>query len=349
MTSDQMRALSTRQIAALSTSAIVALTTDQVTALTPNQVCSLSTTQHAALTTDQITHLSVGSPIILDLNGNGVLSQSIDSGVRFDLFANGQQTPTGWADPGDGFLVLDRNHDGKINDGSELFGDATLRTNGQKATDGYAALADLDSNRDGQISLGDINFADLKIWTDSNSNGVSDPDELHALSDYAITSLNLATTSTTNLENGNVVGLVSNYQTDDRQTHGMADVWFQADRNKAVLAATAPQAMLSIEPTPMQMGVAGLVDAMASYGHHRADRKLDFYADEVDDATLRTAAPVNRSSTTNQLVQVLSQFDANGNQIMGQNSRQNAVASLTATDPSQPPDNTAGLLTIGKG
>ena len=76
------------------------------------------------MSTPQFQSLHLGSPLILDLN-NGVLSQSLQQGVRFDLFGQGQSVTTGWLDPGDGFLVLDRNLDGVINDGTELFGDAT--------------------------------------------------------------------------------------------------------------------------------------------------------------------------------------------------------------------------------
>lgn len=70
--------------------------------------------------------LSLSTPLIPDLNNNGVLSQGIEAGVHFDLFASGQQSATCLTDPGDEFLVFDRDGDGRINEGTELFGDATV-------------------------------------------------------------------------------------------------------------------------------------------------------------------------------------------------------------------------------
>ena len=112
----------------------------------------MSTTQIAALVT-------LSTPIILDLDGNGVQTMSYSSGVKFDLFAQGQEVQTGWVSSGDGLLVLDRNHDGQINDGSELFGSSTTLASGAKAEDGYQALSELDSNLDGVISQEDEGFS----------------------------------------------------------------------------------------------------------------------------------------------------------------------------------------------
>ena len=308
----------------------------------------MSSDQKNARPANLFLNLGNGTPLILDLNDNGVMSQSIDSGVRFDLFATGTQVATGWTDPGDGFLVLDRNHDGLINDGTELFGDSTFLANGKKANDGYQALADMDSNHDGFISNTDINFADLKVWTDTNSNGITDAGELLTLQDLGVVSLDVNATPTSTKDNGNTLGLVSNYQTNDGNTHTLADVWFVADKPKAASAITTPN-LPPIAPTEMQMGVTSLVDALASYGHHHIIRKLDMYADEGNEAFPRTASPVSMSSTTNQLVQALSQFDANGNQVVGQNNQQSTIAGLAATDPNKQTDSTAGLLTVGKG
>ncbi|MBK6559925.1 MAG: hypothetical protein IPG16_22950 [Comamonadaceae bacterium] len=73
------------------------------------------------------------TPLVLDLNGDGITTQSISAGTEFDLLAGGRKIHTGWVSGGDGLLVLDRNHDGVINDGSELFGEATRLSSGETA------------------------------------------------------------------------------------------------------------------------------------------------------------------------------------------------------------------------
>jgi hypothetical protein len=185
--------------------------------------------QIAALSTSQVQHLTLGTPIILDLNGDGVKTLSISSGVKFDLFATGQAVNTGWVSGGDGLLVLDRNHDGVINDGSELFGSSTTLASGAKAPDGYAALRELDTNRDGTISSADAVYADLRVWVDGNSDGVSQTSELKTLASLGISQIDLQATAGLATDNGNLVGLTSTYETTDGASHAAADVWFVAD------------------------------------------------------------------------------------------------------------------------
>lgn len=102
-------------------------------------------------------------PIILDLDGDGIETTSLENNVNFDLDANGFAESTAWVNWDDGLLVSDRNSNGYIDSGRELFGDQTLLNNGQLATSGYQALAELDSNLDGKIDLNDTQFADLKV------------------------------------------------------------------------------------------------------------------------------------------------------------------------------------------
>ena len=91
-------------------------------------------------------------PLILDLNGDGVKTTDLTgSTTHFDLDANGFAERVGWVSASDGLLVLDRNGNGKIDDGTELFGDRTLLQDGTLATSGFEALAEFDSNQDGII------------------------------------------------------------------------------------------------------------------------------------------------------------------------------------------------------
>ena len=82
----------------------------------------------------------MGSPIILDLDGDGVETVGVKDGAYFDHDGNGFAEQTGWASSHDGLLVMDRNGDGIINGGKELFGNETLLTNGAKSANGFQAL-----------------------------------------------------------------------------------------------------------------------------------------------------------------------------------------------------------------
>ena len=91
------------------------------------------------------------------------------------------------ADP----LVLDLDGDGIINDGSELFGDSTLLTDGSRASSGFEALNQYDENNDGIINEKDAIFSSLKVWQDKNSDGVSQADEIYSMEDIGIESISL--------------------------------------------------------------------------------------------------------------------------------------------------------------
>jgi Ca2+-binding RTX toxin-like protein len=129
------------------------------------------------------------SPIVLDLDGDGLdLRSRTKSDARFDMDGNGTRDDTGWLGKGDGFLVLDRNDDGIVNDGSEL----SFLTESPTAKSDLRALASLDSNRDGAISADDARFGELKVWVDANRNGKTEAGELKSLADHGIASISLA-------------------------------------------------------------------------------------------------------------------------------------------------------------
>jgi len=131
------------------------------------------------------------SPLVLDLNGDGVITTSQSGGVHFDNDGNGFSELTGWIDSNDGLLVIDKNNNGKIDNGNELFGNNTLLADGSTATNGFLALATYDTNKDGKIDASDTQFSDLRVWKDSNSNGKTDSGELYTLSDFNIKSISL--------------------------------------------------------------------------------------------------------------------------------------------------------------
>ena len=92
---------------------------------------------------DRIEECDNVSPLILDLDGDGIEADAV---VFFDHEGDGWNELSRWADEDDGVLVWDRNADGVINDGSELFGNNTVLDDGDKADNGFAALSELDDN-----------------------------------------------------------------------------------------------------------------------------------------------------------------------------------------------------------
>ena len=123
--------------------------------------------------------------------------------------------------------MKDINHNGSIDSGAELFGSSTRLANGERAVDGFQALAALDSNQDGFIDASDHDFSSLMVWQDANQDGFSQNDELHSLEDLSIKSLSLGFTPVSQDDAGNWIGLESSYQTADEETHKLVDVWFK--------------------------------------------------------------------------------------------------------------------------
>jgi Ca2+-binding RTX toxin-like protein len=128
-------------------------------------------------------------PLVLDLDGDGLELSAASGNTLFDHNADGIKTGTGWAKPDDGFLVRDLNNNGLIDTGRELFGVDTIKSNGALATQGFDALKDLDSNNDGFITSADAAFGELKVWQDTNQDGISQASELKTLAQLNITSI----------------------------------------------------------------------------------------------------------------------------------------------------------------
>jgi len=154
-------------------------------------------------------------PLILDIDGDGLetigLRQSL---TKFDHDADGIKTATGWVSPDDAFLVLDRNGNGLIDNGTELFGDATPLYIGGKAIDGFAALNQEDTNTDGKVNHLDKNWKVLQIWSDKNQDGISQTNELSSVVQAGIVEINTNKTAVNQaLLNGNLIADIGSFTT----------------------------------------------------------------------------------------------------------------------------------------
>ncbi|WLF84392.1 calcium-binding protein [Moraxella sp. ZY210820] len=174
-------------------------------------------------------HYYYYDPLVLDLDGDGVETLAHkNKGVMFDFDADGLRHATGWVKDDDGILVYDRNADGTINDGREVFGDSTLKKDGSTAKHGFDALADLDSNGDGYINQDDDAYKLLSVWQDKNQDGISQEDELKTLEELGIQSLNLAYQNIRqNLNGDNQLTQIGNYTKVDGTKFTMGDVNFK--------------------------------------------------------------------------------------------------------------------------
>ncbi len=136
-------------------------------------------------------------PIVIDAFGEGFHLTGLTQGVKFRVLPNEALVRMSWTDGSwrNGWLALDRNGNGQIDDFTELFGDFTAQPQ-TETPNGYAALAIFDDpmnggNGNGVIDPQDSVYDHLWLWIDANHNGISEPEELHTLREMGVFRINL--------------------------------------------------------------------------------------------------------------------------------------------------------------
>lgn len=151
---------------------------------------------------------------------------SLTHGTLFDHTADGFAELTGWVGTDDGLLVRDLDGNGIIDSGRELFGSETLLPNGLKATNGFEALRELDTNSDGVIDTADSAFGELRVWKGS---------EFLILGEAGVSSINLAYAHSSHIDaQGNEHRQVGSYTTTSGETRTATDIWVQTNATQSL-------------------------------------------------------------------------------------------------------------------
>lgn len=126
-----------------------------------------------------------GDPLVFDLAGDGIDLRGVEDGVDFDLDGSGVRRQTAFIQGDDALLYLDRNGNGIVDNGLELFGDQEGHAHG------FAELATHDGNADSVIDEMDAIYDRLHLWQDRNGDGVNQETESLRLREAGVQSVNL--------------------------------------------------------------------------------------------------------------------------------------------------------------
>lgn len=203
-------------------------------------------------------------PLVLDLNGDSKIStiNRNDSNSYFNHDGDNIKYRTSWIGKEDGILVIDKNGNGTIDNGSELFGNFTTKNNGDMANNGFEALKDYDTNGDLIIDYRDDKFSELRVWQDLNSDGISQSNELKTLKEVGISRLNLSHDKTyKDLGDKNSITHIGSFLRNDGTTSSMVDVNFSVSSNKSKVLVN--KKYIKNHETGLNIGGAGRVVDLA--------------------------------------------------------------------------------------
>jgi hypothetical protein len=161
---------------------------DDAGAPSGQQECVMDATDGLVWGTCEVQASTTSTPLVLSFDGAPVTLAA--SSAAFDLDGT-MSVVTDWPAAATPWLALDHNGNGAIDDGSELFGSATVLAGGSRAANGFLALAELDSNGDGQITPADKAWSSLRLWSDHDGDRVSSAGELVGLDARGITAIDL--------------------------------------------------------------------------------------------------------------------------------------------------------------
>lgn len=150
------------------------------------------------------------TPLVVNFDGSPLAFEPA-AAATFDIAATGECLSTDW--PTLPWLALDRDGDGTITDGRELFGSGTRLASGDRASDGFQALAELDADRDGMITAADPVFAELVLWSDHDGDRRGDLRELMPVESVDLVAIHLGARRTSECDaRGNCGGLRSAFE-----------------------------------------------------------------------------------------------------------------------------------------
>ncbi|MFH0821165.1 MAG: calcium-binding protein, partial [Pseudomonadota bacterium] len=202
-------------------------------------------------------------PLVMDLTGDGIRTVGLDEQIRFDHDDNGFGEASGWVARGSGLLMLDNNGNGRLDTGSELFGDATVLPDGTRASNGFQALEWYDFNEDGKIDASDPIWSRLRIWHYSlEDEALLDPDvsgTLSTLDELGIASIHLGSTITNTTDgSGNTVVRSGSFEWSDGRAGAVAEYRFQGAAGDTLPFDYIVDVPSEIETLPDLMGYAGV-------------------------------------------------------------------------------------------
>ncbi len=233
----------------------------------------------------EISHLNhpngnyVYSPVVLDLDGDGVELLGIEEGVAFDWNRDTVAEASGWVAADDGFLVYDYNHDSLVTNADELM----LREYLPGAATDLEGLRAFDSNEDGVFSGDDEAWNDFGVWQDANSNAITDEGEFFTLSDLSITGISLESDNNSRDLDGNTIYGSTTYEREDGSTGEVGDVALHGE-DIVFVEAEPEENTVEEEFTPpdSSTGTEETIIAAGDEENQAAEIELDFLLDDAE-------------------------------------------------------------------